>query len=757
MPTSRFLLFAVLVCAFFCAGNFCGRLVASEPRQLDSLLADCGNDDYLVRETARKELFELFIEAESEGAEGSKPETAKSDIPNLETAKSDNPKSETANLDNLKQETAKPDIPKLETANLDNPNLETAKSDNPKSETANLDNPKSEEKTVWLARRLTDSTLDSETFLVVLQLFNSLTEERQKRIISEIPVPEYSPQQLDEWSKQCVRGNCADSCRAAFSLWGAANNPSWSPVLVVRLNSILESGIGFWNSYQILVQAQSRARTVWLNQDPIPEFPISDADINSAVDDYLPVFDMLLTQRKSIQPLSALSNGLPRFAPVQDRTVKRQEKSVATGFRPLDSQQKEAWFYDLLIQPTHRERIKNYLSVLSQQDENRKPNKNSDSLPVELPNLLNPKSAPAGNSDDAGIPVQTDSEIPDLPVLTDPKIPALNQDAAPSKNAEADDNQNLPARLLVHIDELFKPGLVTEYWQSGVRLSEQYLIVGQPRKEVGALRPSYFDKADSQWAHCASGNNLTQGNYRVGIAFPHPNQLKAFFRIVYLPDLQSKLLYTQDKYYNDSNSLAAVSRITYNYYLERQTPLSRHELLMIQDLDCQATLNFFEQFVRTVPDQVYKEPIFNKSGSLHGHLSVMLAMSNVPGAAEAILKADREKRFLPLDDSTKNYYPAVAVLSLCSRNHDAAHRKILTDLLSDRRRLYYGETKDQNASQNDDSKKTSVLTVIPSIDATAQGILRTKYHVFIRDVEISEVIDPFYSQFGLNVWGRLRP
>jgi hypothetical protein len=86
--------------------------------------------------------------------------------------------------------------------------------------------------------------------------------------------------------------------------------------------------------------------------------------------------------------------------------------------------------------------------------------------------------------------------------------------------------------------DLTRSALVAEFWRNRQHEGTQYLMVGVPSWGQLAERPSHFDRIDDQTAHCVSGQNLSPGDYPVGVAIPHPDLRldgAAFFHLVNLP------------------------------------------------------------------------------------------------------------------------------------------------------------------------------------------------------------------------------
>jgi len=195
-----------------------------------------------------------------------------------------------------------------------------------------------------------------------------------------------------------------------------------------------------------------------------------------------------------------------------------------------------------------------------------------------------------------------------------------------------------------------KPEVVAEYWRGRRQLGEQHLLVGVPTLSPGAERPTCFDRADDRVAHCASGNALVPGDYRVGEAFPHPRQENAFFHLVSLPTPRRRMAYVSCGNADEQKRLAALSRRTLDNVLADKRPLSEPELLMLEQLDPAEVSRFAGRYFLLVDDSGMSQSGVRRLGgrpSRFGMICARLAVDGgkdaMPGLAEAIAK----NRFLP--------------------------------------------------------------------------------------------------------------
>ncbi len=75
---------------------------------------------------------------------------------------------------------------------------------------------------------------------------------------------------------------------------------------------------------------------------------------------------------------------------------------------------------------------------------------------------------------------------------------------------------------LQELVDFARPCLAAEVWSNHAHMTVQYLIVDLPQYNEMTGLSTHFDRIDDLTAHCVSGNSLTEGNYPVRIAIPHP-------------------------------------------------------------------------------------------------------------------------------------------------------------------------------------------------------------------------------------------
>ena len=308
-----------------------------------------------------------------------------------------------------------------------------------------------------------------------------------------------------------------------------------------------------------------------------------------------------------------------------------------------------------------------------------------------------------------------------------PQVKRLLESRLAGDNIEAESAARLNELL-----ELTRPAMVAEFWEGGRHGGTQHLLIGVPIKYAQGI--SCFDKIDDRVAHCASGVNLTPGDYPVGVAVPHPVREAALFHLVNLPTPRRRMAYEYRSKSDESLRLAAISRRTFKWMLDRKQPLSEAELVMLEHLDAEELSRFAGDFFNAVVDRPLPregKPRTDGRPSRHGVICALLARSGTRQAIPGLLKAMDEGRFLPSVADCKYELPAIAALAIAARDPwpevDAwlAGRIKRTDpLVLDRDRG-------------------------PELGATAAGVLLNRHRQTPSDFGLEPLADPFFLNVNL--------
>ncbi len=304
--------------------------------------------------------------------------------------------------------------------------------------------------------------------------------------------------------------------------------------------------------------------------------------------------------------------------------------------------------------------------------------------------------------------------------------------------------------------ELTRPAMVAECWgrlspQMPCRLvGTQWLVVGVPSLGPGAERPSHFDRIDDQTAHCVSGQNLSPGDYPVGVAFPHPKQPGYLFQLVNLTSPRRLMAYQYVCEMPIGARLAALSRRTFQWMLARRQPLSAAELNMLRLLDRVELSRFAGAFLELVEDQPIPEderarlpdaawpagaladelaPARGRVGetSRHGTLCEVLVQVGTPEAVPGLLRAIQAERLLPPRPSAPYRLDVVAVLAIAARNPSPESEAWLGALLARTEPLVLGPQ------------------APPEIAATAGAMLLQRHGQVPSEFGLQPAEDPYLS------------
>jgi hypothetical protein len=258
-------------------------------------------------------------------------------------------------------------------------------------------------------------------------------------------------------------------------------------------------------------------------------------------------------------------------------------------------------------------------------------------------------------------------ELLDL-LARDDYVPRLKQalEARLSQKPSAEASARLRSLL-----DWTKPELVAEYWVGRREVREQHLLVGVPTLSEGAARPTCFDRADDRWAHCASGNALVPGDYRVGEAFPHPRQDNAFFHLVSLPTPRRRMAYVSRGNTDEPKRLAAISRRTLDRVLAEKRSLSEPELLMLEQLDPAEVSRFAGRYFLLVDDSGMSQSGVRRIGGRPSRFGMICARLAIDGGRDAmprLAEATAKNRFLPPTLLAPYRLELLAALSIAARD-----------------------------------------------------------------------------------------
>jgi len=279
--------------------------------------------------------------------------------------------------------------------------------------------------------------------------------------------------------------------------------------------------------------------------------------------------------------------------------------------------------------------------------------------------------------------IRAERELRDL-IMRDHEVPRVRR--AIDRHIDGVPDERISERLK-QVRHACRPGLVAEYWLQRQHLGEQHLIVGVPSQTDNAPRPSHFDRIDDRVAHCVSGSSLAPGDYPVGVAFPHPREPRAFFRLVNLSTPRRRLAYQRHLELNEAERLRRISRRTFDRFLRRGGQLDPYELAMLNLLDPGEMSRFAGRCFMAIDDEQIGPvsrrpdpynpalllaapdlPFLHGRPSHHGAICYWLSQNGTRAAVPGLIEALRRDRFLPPTPESPLNLGWIAALSLARRD-----------------------------------------------------------------------------------------
>jgi len=240
--------------------------------------------------------------------------------------------------------------------------------------------------------------------------------------------------------------------------------------------------------------------------------------------------------------------------------------------------------------------------------------------------------------------------------------------------AAADESVSAPLR---QIADFSKPAMAAEVWghelgnwEHRQHKTVQYLIVGLPQFNEMAQRATHFDRIDETTAHCVSGNSLTEGDYPVRIAIPHPEATQeVMFHLTNLPTPRRRLAFEYQVQRDEALRLREISQRTLDDFIARQTVLSEQQVVLLAQLDPRIASTFVGPYVRAVPNR----PLVTTNTELQGQLTVhggICHMMTRVGTREAIPALEELARSGRLEPTYESPYQIawIATLTIAERD-----------------------------------------------------------------------------------------
>jgi hypothetical protein len=231
------------------------------------------------------------------------------------------------------------------------------------------------------------------------------------------------------------------------------------------------------------------------------------------------------------------------------------------------------------------------------------------------------------------------------------------------------DNADAEARLR-EIADFARPAMAAEVWthssfdwEHRQHVTVQHLLVDVPQYPEISTKATHFDRIDDKTAHCVSGNNLTPGDYPVGVAIPHPLPAHEFmYYLINLPTPRQRLAYEYSLRRDESTRLQEISRRTLDDFLARKHVLNERECLLLCQLDPQVVSKFVGPYFEAVGDEMLSPPL-----TVHATICHMLVRA---GRHEAIAALEKKARSGKLGVPTaENPFAAAWAAALATARH----------------------------------------------------------------------------------------
>ncbi len=273
------------------------------------------------------------------------------------------------------------------------------------------------------------------------------------------------------------------------------------------------------------------------------------------------------------------------------------------------------------------------------------------------------------------------------------------------------------ARLRM-LAEWLRPAMVAEIWNNSHVSTTQYLIIGEPQMAPGALRPTFFDRADEKTVHCASGNSLASGDYVFGRANPptHPESTSGnygvLFHLLSQPTPRARLAYEYVAKESEAERLAEITRRTCAGWLAEKHVLTEREIMLLMELDGHEVSKFAGPYFQMAEDKIWRGDgllrgnqlgngmiLMNRdmqryrvldvaeTSSRHGMICMILAVHGDHHAIPGIVAAIDKQRFRETNKDNIFNLPWIAAVGLAAHDPWDGVNPFLASLVERKDRL----------------------------------------------------------------------
>lgn len=304
-------------------------------------------------------------------------------------------------------------------------------------------------------------------------------------------------------------------------------------------------------------------------------------------------------------------------------------------------------------------------------------------------------------------------------------------------------------RRLQNLLDLTKPAMAAEFWVHGRHTNIQRLLVDVPSETEG-VGTSHFDRIDDKTAHVVCGVSLSEGDYPVGVAIPHPTSdpryATAFFHLVNLPNPRRRMAYEYRVQGDETLRFRAIARRTLQRYTDQKIAITQRDLMIITQFDPEEVSHFAGQYLVTMDDRRVAAPnivldtiptqqaVESEGLSIHGLLCSWLARKGTQQAVPGLLEAIEKNRVLPPSQESPYRFDRLAALAIAARDPWPEVESWLLDVVPRRE----GLVRDQVDG--------------PELGATTAAILLRRHESSPSDLGLVECGDVITKQYGLKTY-----
>ena len=248
-----------------------------------------------------------------------------------------------------------------------------------------------------------------------------------------------------------------------------------------------------------------------------------------------------------------------------------------------------------------------------------------------------------------------------------------------------------------------------------------------------------------------SGINLSEGDYPVGVAFPHPRERNSFFHLVNLPTPRRRMAYEYHVTEDEAGRYTALVARTLDRYLNERLPIDERALSMIMQFKPAVVSQFAGRYLTTVDDRraviqsmggtaPANNAVISREGpSIHGLLCSWLASKGTQDAVPGLLEAIEKNRVLPPTDTSPCRFDRFAALAIAQRDPWPDVDDWLTKMISRNEPLVLGQDE------------------LPELGATAAAILLGRHGGSPEDFGLIACGDGYARRYGFQAYRYAAP